>query len=792
MAAGLSPSLHRLAPFARLLALGSALLASRAGGAPPAASPRAAEKAAAEAARAGNWTGVLEELVRLQRADPGRYAEGRFDFLAARALAATGRVDEALPRFERFIAVGDIFDVPARIAAARLRFGKGEGVAALDVLLPLLQRREGAVSRGALRMTLDALETSLDRDLLARLQAARPQAAPRERRRLQALSAAVLDADGRAAEAAAIRRALLDEARRDDAAAIVLARELAGLPPREIAGDRLPILVEAARAQRDLDLAERLAAERLRRLGTAGGVEVAAATFDLARIRASRGKFEEAAKGYRVLLASPPRGSLPAKGLRDDAPGTSGFLSRVRFNLGAVLEKLQDLDGASREFARVEESRVGPAALATLQRARLEIRRGRLDAAERLLGRDSIARQPGRVEGTLLLLLRRAEAGDGRGASRALAKVEALAARRRLPEPWRSEMPFWRGRAAESRGDLVGAAAQYARLLSTQSASVAGQLAKERLLALPTAVRTRLLSALLREGKSLLAAGKAAKARGPLAAPALLGTPGGREALLAAYAALPIHGAVLLVPDYDGTALATLCGDAGACRLLQLGLPRDAEPVVRDARRLDSLHGCIVAARLAEDADAGPAALEAAEALARRLPPDFLVPLAPAAVRRALAPRPFARLVRSTAAEMKVPEELLYAVMRQESRFDREAVSPAAARGLMQLTLPAAGEAAHQLNEEAPAYAELYDPSRSVRLGATTLRSLLERFGADAASAVSGYNAGAGQTSLWRGGARQPAEALLGAISYPETRSYLRRVLLNRYLYAFPASSTAP
>jgi soluble lytic murein transglycosylase len=122
--------------------------------------------------------------------------------------------------------------------------------------------------------------------------------------------------------------------------------------------------------------------------------------------------------------------------------------------------------------------------------------------------------------------------------------------------------------------------------------------------------------------------------------------------------------------------------------------------------------------------------------------------------------------------------------MRQESRFDREAVSPAAARGLMQLTLPAAVDAALELNESPPAYAELYDAARSLRLGARTLRSLLDRFGGDGPSAVSGYNAGAGQTSLWIAGGKNPSEALLAAITYPETRAYFRRVLTNRILYS--------
>ena len=108
----------------------------------------------------------------------------------------------------------------------------------------------------------------------------------------------------------------------------------------------------------------------------------------------------------------------------------------------------------------------------------------------------------------------------------------------------------------------------------------------------------------------------------------------------------------------------------------------------------------------------------------------------------------------------------------------------------MQLTLPAAGEAARDLNEEAPAYIDLYAPARSLHLGAQTIRRPLERSSGDAASVGAAYNAGAGQTARWSAGAKVPGEALLAAISYPETRDYFRRVLANQRLYG--ASAPAP
>ena len=751
------------------------------------------EREIAESARSGKWNEALTLLTTLNQRDAQRYMDGRFEYLTAYALAATGRPEAAIPRFERYIAAGDLFDVPARLAAGRLRFARGDALGALELLFPLLQRKESAVGRRAIRIALDALERKLDAAALQRLVAARPSLAPRERRRLTALRAEALEATGAHAEAQDLRTQILTEARRDDAAAIVLARELRDLEATALPDRLLGLLTDTARAQRDLELAERLAAERDKRaFSRPDPIERWAARFDLARLRAGRGKFKEAEEGFRSVLATRPAVFVAPKKRKDDSPGTAAFFARVRFNLGAILEKLGDQDGAAREFQRVESGRVGPSALATLQRARLEARRGQFDLAERLLTLPSVAREPGRVEGALLLLLRRAEAGDAPGARRMLNRIELLMRAKRLPEPWRSELSFWRGRVAEAGGNAEAALAGYADLLASHPYSAAGEFARERIAGLDPTVRTAFLRRSRIEGENLLSHGKAREAKRKLLPAALLGDAPARDLLKIAYKNLPGYSEVLLAPDLPDESLPTLCGDAGACRLIQLGLASEAEPIVRDARRLDTLNGCILAARLAEGADAGPAALEAADALDRKIPDDFLLDLAPRAIVRALAPRPFDSFVAEAARESGVPRDLLYAVMRQESRFDREAASPAAARGLMQLTLPAAGEAAREMNEEPPAYVELYDAARSLHLGARTLKSLLERFAGDGPAVISSYNAGGGQTALWCSGAKVKGEALLAAITYPETRTYFRRVIANRIVYRLTSGAPVP
>src|ERR1019366_199360 len=123
---------------------------------------------------------------------------------------------------------------------------------------------------------------------LARLVAARPPAAPRERRRLLALRAEALDQSGDASGAAALREEILREARRDDAAAIVLAREMRGRDARSLPDRLLPLLIETAKEQRDLDLAERLATER--DAGESRGYGTLRARLSLGRRRRAPGR----------------------------------------------------------------------------------------------------------------------------------------------------------------------------------------------------------------------------------------------------------------------------------------------------------------------------------------------------------------------------------------------------------------------------------------------------------------------------------------------------------------------
>jgi soluble lytic murein transglycosylase len=145
-------------------------------------------------------------------------------------------------------------------------------------------------------------------------------------------------------------------------------------------------------------------------------------------------------------------------------------------------------------------------------------------------------------------------------------------------------------------------------------------------------------------------------------------------------------------------------------------------------------------------------------------------------------PRPYRSAVEAEAARRDLTADHLYAIMRQESGFDPDAVSYADAVGLLQLLPTTAARVARRLGDaEPPARAALFVPATNVRLGAAYVETLVERFGVPWAFAA--YNAGSPRVARWR--RRGPLDLAVEGITVGQTRDYIRRVTSHyaRYLY---------
>jgi soluble lytic murein transglycosylase len=112
-------------------------------------------------------------------------------------------------------------------------------------------------------------------------------------------------------------------------------------------------------------------------------------------------------------------------------------------------------------------------------------------------------------------------------------------------------------------------------------------------------------------------------------------------------------------------------------------------------------------------------------------------------------------------------------IIRFESRFRRDAVSPAGAIGLMQI-MPSTGTWIAEKHEWIdPSNLSLEDAATSIALGTWYLRYLLDRFGTSDA-ALMAYNAGPSNAVRWNGNLEQ---------AFPETQRYLRRIQLCLPIY---------
>jgi soluble lytic murein transglycosylase len=303
----------------------------------------------------------------------------------------------------------------------------------------------------------------------------------------------------------------------------------------------------------------------------------------------------------------------------------------------------------------------------------------------------------------------------------------------------RAAAEYWRARALEHLGRAADARAGYEHLTERHPLSYYAQLADDRL-------------------------GSSAP---PAAPPADVPPPSFPEGLVGAHA-------------------------ERARLLAALGLRRFAR------EELDALEGTDPPPRSLLEAYRAIGALDRAVRLARaHHPARSLAPLG--AFGPYLYPLGYWPLVRAKGTAHGVDPLLIAALIRQESLFDPDAVSPADARGLMQLLPSTAVRLRPELRNEPGALdATLHDPAANIDLGVTLLSRLLGRHDGSTMKALAAYNAGDDAVAKWerRYAGREPDE-FVELISYRETRDYVKAVLGNyriyRTLYATgPVSSASP
>lgn len=148
-----------------------------------------------------------------------------------------------------------------------------------------------------------------------------------------------------------------------------------------------------------------------------------------------------------------------------------------------------------------------------------------------------------------------------------------------------------------------------------------------------------------------------------------------------------------------------------------------------------------------------------------------------------LFPVPYMDQVKFHSGE-RIDPFFVYSVMRQESIFNFEIMSPAGACGLLQI-MPATGKMLAE-KESIPNFEprQLFNAYMNIRLGIRYLVDLKAEYNDDYMYVLGNYNAGPKPTKRWQAaGEGKSWDIRAEDISYWETRDYVKRVMGNYWIY---------
>lgn len=147
-------------------------------------------------------------------------------------------------------------------------------------------------------------------------------------------------------------------------------------------------------------------------------------------------------------------------------------------------------------------------------------------------------------------------------------------------------------------------------------------------------------------------------------------------------------------------------------------------------------------------------------------------------------PLGFEPILRSQADTNNIDLAWALSIIRRESAFQTDALSPAGARGLMQIMPDTAAYIERSGAGRTPNRSvDLNNPDHNIRLGTRYLADLLQRNGDNWLLATASYNAGYYRVQEWIPKESVPVDIWIETIPYQETRDYVKAVLTYQQIY---------
>ncbi len=146
-------------------------------------------------------------------------------------------------------------------------------------------------------------------------------------------------------------------------------------------------------------------------------------------------------------------------------------------------------------------------------------------------------------------------------------------------------------------------------------------------------------------------------------------------------------------------------------------------------------------------------------------------------IKTLIYPRKYSVYVQKYSEEYNLDENLVYSIIKAESKFDEKALSRRGAKGLMQIADITRDWAIDELelNDDI----DIYDPETNIRIGCWYLNTLYKEFG-KTDLVIAAYNGGSGNVKKWLVDEEYSKDGEnLHIIPFSETDRYLVKV--NKY-----------
>ncbi|HEU4931262.1 MAG TPA: transglycosylase SLT domain-containing protein [Pyrinomonadaceae bacterium] len=357
------------------------------------------------------------------------------------------------------------------------------------------------------------------------------------------------------------------------------------------------------------------------------------------------------------------------------------------------------------------------------------------------------------------------------------------------------EVNFLRAYALENLGRTEEAINAYLAIPDGRN-EYYGTRATQRLLALGANEKTRTfvrmrLNSLLNDSKVNSAAGQFEQAR--LAAQSslrLTNDPQLRsealKSLQNAYNALSTYR----IPQFSKVPLLKVdtdleAHDALANGLFLLGLYDEAIPEYLAARKASrGPDEDYTVAVLSLRAGIANRAVRFGEQVWKTVPADFVIELAPREMVQLLYPTPFRESLLKHTGSRSVDPRFVLSIARQESRFQTDAKSVAAARGMMQFIASTANEIAAQVKLNNFNQDDLYNADTAILFGSQYLANLFQQFPNQPQAVAGSYNGGADNLARWIARSRaNEADRYVPEIGFTQTKDYVYKVMANYWTY---------